>query len=40
MLLSLLGSLCHPVALAAGVALGYLAPGSVSQALAWLKAKL
>jgi hypothetical protein len=40
MLLHLLGSLLHPVAFAAGLALGYLAPGSVSEAIAWVKSKL
>lgn len=40
MLIHLLGALFHPVAFAAGLALGYLAPGSVSQAIAWAKSKI
>jgi hypothetical protein len=39
MWLGLLKALFHPVALAAGLALGYLAPGSVSQAIAWIKSQ-
>jgi len=37
---ALVSALAHPVALAAGLAAGYLAPGSVGQAIAWVKSKL
>jgi hypothetical protein len=40
LLTALISALAHPVAFAAGLALGYLAPGSVGQAIAWIKSKV
>jgi hypothetical protein len=39
MLSILLGIFKHPLSLLAGITIGYLCPGSVSQAIAWVKSK-